>query len=44
MLQDLVACNFKVDIKKFDVLYVRDPYLNGSAKYIAANHRACQKI
>ena len=30
----LVACGFKIDVNKFDVLYIRDPYLNGSPKYI----------
>lgn len=31
---DLAACNFKIDIGKYDVLYVRDPYLNGGAKHL----------
>ncbi len=31
---DLLACGFKVDLTLFDVLYIRDPYLNGSPKYI----------
>jgi glutathione synthase/RimK-type ligase-like ATP-grasp enzyme len=30
----LVARGFKVDVNQFDVLYIRDPYLNGSPKYI----------
>jgi glutathione synthase/RimK-type ligase-like ATP-grasp enzyme len=30
----LVACSFKIDVNQFDVLYIRDPYLNGSPKYI----------
>ena len=34
MLRALVACGFKIDVNKFDVLYIRDPYLNGSPKYI----------
>jgi len=33
-VRDLVDCGFKVDIKQFDVLYVRSPYLSGSPKYI----------
>jgi glutathione synthase/RimK-type ligase-like ATP-grasp enzyme len=33
-VQDLVDCGFKVDIERFDVLYVRDPYLNGSAEFL----------
>jgi glutathione synthase/RimK-type ligase-like ATP-grasp enzyme len=33
-MQDLLDCGFKVDFKKFDVLYVRDPYLKGSAEYL----------
>jgi glutathione synthase/RimK-type ligase-like ATP-grasp enzyme len=33
-LADLVACDFKIDVGSFDVLYVRDPYLNGSAEFL----------
>jgi len=33
-MQDLVNCNFKIDLKKFDVLYIRDPYLKGNAEYL----------
>jgi glutathione synthase/RimK-type ligase-like ATP-grasp enzyme len=32
-MEDLVSRNFKIDLKKYDVLYVRSPYLKGSPKY-----------
>jgi glutathione synthase/RimK-type ligase-like ATP-grasp enzyme len=40
----LVACNFKIDIKKFDVLYVRDPYLKGSPLYFPQIIRLAKKF
>jgi glutathione synthase/RimK-type ligase-like ATP-grasp enzyme len=43
-VQDLVACNFKIDIKKFDVLYVRDPYLKGSPLYLPQIIRLAKKF
>lgn len=33
-MADLVARDFKIDVAKFDVLYIRDPYLKGNPKYI----------
>jgi glutathione synthase/RimK-type ligase-like ATP-grasp enzyme len=33
-LKDLIAADFKVDPSGFDVLYIRNPYLNGSPKYL----------
>jgi|GEM_PF-1417793 glutathione synthase/RimK-type ligase-like ATP-grasp enzyme len=30
----LVACDFNVDITKFDVLYIRDPFFNGGAEFL----------
>src|SRR5205809_97598 len=31
---DLVALNFNIDVSKFSVLFVRQPYLNGNPEYI----------
>ena len=33
-LEELVAVNFKLDINEYSVLYVRNPYLNGSPEYL----------
>ncbi len=33
-VEDLVAVNFKLDINEYSVLYVRNPYLNGSPEYL----------
>jgi glutathione synthase/RimK-type ligase-like ATP-grasp enzyme len=33
-IQDLIAVNFKVQANGFDILYVRNPYLNQSAQYL----------
>lgn len=33
-IADLVLCNFKLDIKRYSSLYVRNPYLNSSPKYL----------
>ncbi len=33
-VQDLIDCNFKISPEGYKVLYIRNPYLNGSPKYI----------
>jgi glutathione synthase/RimK-type ligase-like ATP-grasp enzyme len=33
-VQDLVVCDFKINIGQFNVLYVRDPYLSGRAEFL----------
>ncbi len=33
-IQDLLKCNFQVDISSFTALYIRYPYLHGSPKYL----------
>jgi glutathione synthase/RimK-type ligase-like ATP-grasp enzyme len=43
-IQDLVACNFKVDVKKFSAIYIRDPYLQGSPKYLPEVVKSAKKF
>ena len=33
-MRRLVACNFKLDVNRYATLYIRNPYLNGSPKYL----------
>lgn len=43
-IQELVSCDFMINIEDFDVLYVRYPYLHGSPKYIPSLIKLAQKF